>query len=858
MKPAPVSLRAALIAAAIVLGAPATALAVIPGLAPSLVAILPQILILSLMTIALVLSPRAWWRLAVRALRHPLRSSLVVCVGAALMYGSAQLVALLPRPAPGEPIPDAVEGFPLGDLHAARCRASGPGPVRSPQAVPAPAFPSLGARVNRLAVFGDQVLLILEGGEEVACADPAQGRIVWRRMLGSALLAGPIGFERLPGTEAPRSGLVAATAARTPTAAAELCLLHGADGALLGRVDLPATPSQHLALVDDLALVVLQDSVVSYHLSGPGAPRIAWSARRPAREPRGIAGDPSGRFFLLDEESLLGGSLRDGSIRELVRFEPGSPVRLAVRDSRPCVLTMDPRNGALLHGIDPSPRPRRPDGFGGAVVWSVDAGWPVGLDLSIGDFGVVLTLPGELRILDRWTGRVVGTFPLEAVPLCPAAVGDNSVYLLLEGGRVLRYAAGLGRLDRLIDVPVLSGRGDGPASGELSALAVAGDRLLAGVRGSLHIICERAGPRSLPWSHFRGGADRAGTCDGTRMPLAAKILWRRVCPGSGEVSVLPLPEGWLIAAAGAGRTHFSWLDDEGALLAERPEAGQPMGAVRMDERIFAAMALNEDEGALVCLSAERRAEGAFLRQVWKAPSQPLGGARPIALGGDLVINSLRSSLLAISASDGSRRWESKAAGGARSPLVAGGRVFAPIAGGDGAEPLAALSALDGRLLWKQEQPGSRWGPATLWGESILAPAERDREGTLFVLRPEDGSVIRSIPLPGEVPAGTLAAVRGAVCYAGRSGGAYFLPLDGKERLPIALGGNCAAGGGPLPPILGFDLVVFAVGSSLRCIDSLTRDAVWDVALPAPPVEAALERGRILVAAGEEVFCLGAD
>jgi hypothetical protein len=726
--------------------------------------------------------------------------------------------------------------------------------------------------VESVAPFGPRVLLVLHGREEIACADPVLNDVPWTRKLDAPIVAGPIGFERASENQPGGSGLVVVTAAGATRRTGVLSVLDGKDGATLGWTPLTSAPTPHSAIVGDRVLVALEGSVVACALSGVGAPRLVWEEKRPAREARGLAGEMNGGFFLLDGEALLAGDIWRGSLREVARFEPGSPARLAVRDGRPLVLTLDDRGEARIHCLDVSPGGPQPDGAGAVEVWSTDAGKPVGDDFSIAPFGVVIALAGELRILDPLTGATTLRFLLDAPPACPPATVTFSTYLLLGGGRVLRYAPGLERVGWSIDLTAAHTSRPQEAHRTASeALVVAGDRLVASLNGAPRVISERGSAQTLPWSQWRGGTERAGTCDGARMPLAARVLWRRRAPGWTEPAgargppaeegmwLLPLPEGWIAGTSSAGRSHVAWLDDDGSLLGERMDDGRSVAAVRLEGLALVAMETGSGAGAVLSIGGERAAVGTSLRERWRAATPPLSSSHPLAAAGDLVVVALRSSVLAVGAGDGRRRWESQAVAGALAPLAAGTRVI--VAGEDPADGeglLAALAAGDGHLLWKRCEPGWRWGPATLSGDVLLVPAERDGRGRIDTLRPADGSVLRSVPLEGEAPRGPLAAAGGAVAYVGRLGATFLLSLDASTPARVVDGGEPPGRASTPLPILGFELMVVTAGRTMRCIDTSTLETVWQVDLPAPPLDAALDRGRIVVAAGGEIICLGSD
>ena len=89
--------------------------AVIPGLAPGLFALLPQILLLLFALVVLLLSPRTWWRTLVYSLRRPQWIlGLVLALGACWLASSA-VSFTWPDPVAGEVRQLNVGELPAGD-----------------------------------------------------------------------------------------------------------------------------------------------------------------------------------------------------------------------------------------------------------------------------------------------------------------------------------------------------------------------------------------------------------------------------------------------------------------------------------------------------------------------------------------------------------------------------------------------------------------------------------------------------------------------------------------------------------------------------------------------------------------------
>ncbi|MEE3198620.1 MAG: hypothetical protein VX254_01225, partial [Planctomycetota bacterium] len=75
--------------------------AVIPGLAPGLFALLPQVLLLLFALVVLLLSPRTWWRTLVYSLRRPQWVFAIALAVAACWFARSVLSSIWPVPVAG-------------------------------------------------------------------------------------------------------------------------------------------------------------------------------------------------------------------------------------------------------------------------------------------------------------------------------------------------------------------------------------------------------------------------------------------------------------------------------------------------------------------------------------------------------------------------------------------------------------------------------------------------------------------------------------------------------------------------------------------------------------------------------------
>ncbi len=828
------------------LGLAGPAHAVIPGIAPGLAAVLPQVLFFLLALLALLFSPRAWARLVIGAWRHPGWTAGSAAVAGLLALGLVRLPELFPRPAPGAEIPDEVDGFTVGDPRAARSRSSGPGPAATADLEVSRILPEgPGGRwdAGELSSFGSDVLVLSRDRKRVALLDPRASRILWEHALAEPAARSPVGFSR----RRPEGGEDRGVA----VLAGDLLVLDGRDGSI--RKCATGAGVEALAVVDGRLLLAGECTIGAFSLAADRLLEGLWSAPRPARRAVDLAGDDQGRYFLLDAGALFTGDLAGGPLRELGRFE--GPIRLGVRAGLACVLDRRPSGPARIVALDPALRgPREPFAAGGHEVWAREVDLPIEDEFSLGPSGVFLTHERSFEVLDFGTGSTLLRSSLDGSASCPAAAGRSFIFAGLRDGRTVRRSFALDRADRLKASWAAPEETDGK---EVRSLLSVGDRLVLSTGGEIVVLAGASGEEFTPWGQWRGGPGRAATSDGAQVPLSARILWRRPASGGGEVRLLPLPEGWIAARALGAGTALDWIDDRGAALASATIDGACIGLVRLGSRFFAA--LKGAGGDRVASFSAGRSTGASprLELLGTHLSGPLGEREPLCLDRETLLAARPGSVVAASALDGKRLWESPPIEGVEAPLAARGRVLVGGSAPGGAGLLfLALGLETGEVEWRHARKGERCLALALQGEMLFALLDLGKdEGRMISLSAADGSPRwdRSIGRPCPGP---LVISEGRVLVHDDRGSLVILTAAGEEAGRIEPWGDARFG--PAPPVTGSGVLLAARGRALRLIDSSTFETAWEVELPSPAGPFALERGRILIAAAEELICVGAE
>ena len=825
--------------------------ALIPGIAPGLVAIFPQLLILALAMLGLVLSPRSWWRFIRYAARHPVRVLVACAVPLLAAFLLFRVIAVL-APSPGalSRMPGIPGGFPAGDRHASGSSIASAGPLSRPEATPLELEDDAALEVpgEWIEAWGKAIRIDREK-RSLAAVDPAPGRAVWKATLDAPLACRPIPFER----EGADAGLAAITLAPSADAAARLIVLDARDGSRRGEQDLPGRP-EAAAIVDERLLVVLEDAIACLRLEPDGRAVPLWRGERARRRAVTIAGDECGRYYLLDEAGLSIGGLDGGDAVRLAGYEGEAPRALAVRHGLARVLVED-AGGFRVECLEPALRGGSAAGpsSGAArspVLWSRRTPAPLGARIAIGPDGLVLTTREGIVLLDAFTGTVLRETVLEPGPLCPAAVTDGSAFVLLSDGSAARVLPESGR--EAWRVPGAAPEVSAPAQGD-AALIACGPHLLAEAAGAARVLASpAAGGRSF--GHWRGGASRRGTPADAEAPLTGKELWRRPLGddrGRGG-SILPIPGGCLVIQSGLAASEIramGWTDE-----APRVETipGDIRGAVHHDERLFIAV---EDAGAGRVLCRRLSAATERPRALWSASIPALSRRAVIAAGGDIVVVGSGDGVRALNARSGAALWHRPEPRDATAPIVEAEGVFIASAGpaGSGGE-LAALRARDGSPLWTRPGRGAGWGPPALLEEKLFSVLGAAGDLRLVALGARDGATLWEAPVPGALLDAPVVASHSEIIVGLESGAALVVSAGGEVR-----GATSAAAPVGAPHLVAL-VGALVVGRSpeIGCFDTFGIESLWKVDVGGPIEDLVFHEGRILALAGGALVAVGAE
>lgn len=870
-----VRVRAAIVLA---LGLAPPVWALIPGIAPGLVAIFPQLLILALAMLGLVLSPRSWWRFLRYTARHPVRVLAGCAVPLVAAFLLIQVLALLaPPPRALGPMPEIPGGFPPGDRHASGSFAgsftggfiASAGPLARPEMIrleDEAAFEAPGEWIEA----GGKAIRIDSGKRSLTAIDPALGRAAWKATLEDPLACRPLSFERRT-REGAEAGLVAITLAPSSSmeVRARLVVLDARDGSRRGAQDLPGSPGAAAipetaaiaaAIIDERLLVVLGDALACFRLEPEGRAAPLWTRQRPRRRVVSLAGDECGRYYLLDEAELSSGGLEGGASLRLAGYVGDAPRALAVRHGLAYVLVEDGA-GFRVDCLEPAFRGdpaagSTPGSAGSPVRWSERAPAPLGPRIAIGPEGLVLTTARGIVLLDAFTGKALRETALEPGPVCPAAVTDGSAFVLLSDGGAVRIAPDGGR--EAWRLPEAIPGGSSMAPGDATVIPC-GRSLVVEARGVARVLASPlAGAAS--WSHWRGGISRRGSAGDAEAPLTVKELWRRPLgdtrggepsrdPRAPGGSILPIPGGCLVVRPGLPGSEIRAMGRSDDDLRTEVIAGEIRGAVHHDERLFLAV---EEEGGLGRVLCRRLgAAPETPRALWTASVPSLSRSAVIAAGGEIVVVASGDGLRALNARSGDALWHRPEARGGTAPIVDGESVFisSPGARGSGGE-LAALRAPDGSPRWTRPGRGAGWGPPTLLDEKLLAILD----GRLLATGARDGSNLWEAPVPGALLESPVAASHSEIIVALEGGAALVFSPGGEARGTARLGGTSGA-----PRVVGLvGALVLGGSSEIGCFDTFGLESLWKVELDGRIEDLVFHEGAILALTGGALFAIGPE
>jgi outer membrane protein assembly factor BamB len=401
------------------------------------------------------------------------------------------------------------------------------------------------------------------------------------------------------------------------------------------------------------------------------------------------------------------------------------------------------------------------------------------------------------------------------------------------------------------------------------------------------------------WPMFRGNPSRTGTLRADDAgPREPKVLWvfdpseprgRVMLHSSPTVvddllyigalrQVSALQDGYLYCvSARTGEAESAVPLPGGSRLWRfsandtlRPVFATPIVA---GGRIFLGEGYHQDTGCrLLCLDA--RDGNAIL---WAMPTSSHVESSPCVVGNRVFFGAGDDGILCVDAEETvavngipqpKLHWRLAGYHVDVSPLVVDGRVFAGSTVGDRHQDLYALAvdAESGQLVW-QKRHELRVTGSPAWadgrvvfglGNGKLGQDADVPQGAVWCLAAEDGSELWTFATGNSVMA-TPAAAEGQVIVPCTDGYCYCLD-SGNGRLiwKTRMSGPMAAS----PVVAAGRVYVLTVGGVLSCLDAADGRELWtlgplgDADVDDAYASPVLVRGRLYVAVGGKVFCIG--
>lgn len=861
--------------------------AVIPGLAPGLVALVPQLLLLLLAVVFLVLSPRTWWRLVVASARRPLRALVFLGVAVGFVLGIRWLLSLRSVPAPGLVLADNRNGFPIGDRFASRSRAFAPGPRALPAITELPIVATPDDWIE------DDLLVRWDATQKrLQCYSLSSGRPQWDDpvFLGDELWATALAKRRTQGKTWEHLVL----AVIEEGGASRLNIFDLSTGRLRASAVLPGGATRFVAVVDDKLVTAVGPNV-------PGPPRIVgwglsellashsaepeWNVPCSGAILTGIAGDDLGRVYVLSD-ALQALELRSGhemaSLPVAAQFPGKTALRLAVHHGVVVVLLADaasePGGGAVLASLE---LVGKPPAMGWEVLWRLDVPRPLFDEVALagGRLAWLEDAGGRaaLRVDALASGRVVARFDLDGHPTAPLALDAEAAYVALDDGSVLRWPhAGPAPSWQ----PQLASGGEPAAQAARGLVSTPSGLLVLQDSGLLRLTEAGADEELEGWGHWRGGADlagagRTGQDSASIQPDVPEVLWQLDVvapatpqPGDAVAGVLALEQGFAGLRGQGEQSEVFWLSDDGKLLAAHGASPALRSWAQWKDCVYLAQGAAGAPGRVSALAAEARAQEHALRVLW---SRDLGStwsaAHPIASDGVRLAAATENALVALSSADGEILWSRGDVQGVTALVSTSGRVLA--AAGTRA---IALRSSDGTSEWETRLPGS---------DGAVAVSLASYRGRLYVLLLDGQGPERAQPTggkcrvtccstaggavvwscEGEAAPGSSLAVSGDGIVWTTQGVAWVLGLDGKLRTRLRLDERALV---PGPFVLATGLAFVADGYSLRAHDVVVDEFLWSrlgaegSAPRFPACAGALARGLLVVPTRRGFLALGSQ
>ena len=810
-------------------------LAVIPGLAPGLLALLPQLLLLLFALVLLLLSPRTWWRAFLYSVRRPQWVVALALVVAGSWYAFGAVSAGWPAPAAGKVLPGRVGAFSIGDSRDAVDPASRQGPARRAKVESY----SLASPLGQGDLFtAERIFRLDDKTTSVSCHRLEDGELAWRRELrGKSLF--PLVLVPRGASGGPLPGYLLALSSAGSTT--DLSIIDEARGLLLSVARLEGVAKHPPVVVDELAVVACEDSLQAHSLLEPstegGAPawKVPW-----AGDTRALAGDQGGHCLLLGDGlsavDIDTGALVASASAELLDLPAGKP-QLRVHQGLVFVFVeSDEGAGGItcLEMVDRS--------FTRRWALSVRELLPGGFILQAGKLGYLTASSrggGSLQLLDAATGRrlSLATYPTQPRAL---AADLSACYVTLADGGLSRFSHVRGLEEWRVSLGSTLAR-----QGSRRPLLGDGKVLVAASR-EVFLLAEREpGVDVRGWTAARGGAGRRGNADQRLGPLRGKLLWSRELaggsPGARLEPAAPLGRDIVTVEQSTEGSRLLWLDGEGQPRARLEPGGDVGDLVSNGERLFLSLVGEGPPGELLAVAAS--AEG--LAVAWR---RPLRGARAseLCLVGDGCVAAGPGSLMMVDAADGQPVWERGDLGGA-SALCPSGRELALARGG----VLLLVDAASGDTLRTLSGPGLEIGSIARSGRKLYVGSE----GLLEAISLDTGEVLWS----RRSAAGTrpeLIAGEDCLVVPGAGELLSLAPVDGTRLSSFA-----SLSGWMGLPALALGMAVAVGDRGLIAYDPVFGEELWRLEKSGMGTGQAVSSisiidGRIYLRSAGELLCIG--
>ncbi len=818
--------------------------AVIPGLAPGLFALLPQVLLLLFALVVLLLSPRTWWRTLVYSLRRPQWVFAIALAVAACWLARSAVSSIWPDPVAGEVRRLNVGEFAAGDSRYSSSRSAVQGPSF---AVTVESYPLALPPGTKDILTAEHIFRVDGGSGVISCESLSAGEVLWKTGSGPGeqLLFPLRRVERkADGRDLPDSLLALSVGGE----GAILRVIDAGRGGLLATAQLGNGVVLPPVVIDEMAVITCKDSLRAFSLPGLSLDKSspAWEVSLPAAGVVTLSGDENGHCFLLGE-SLSALDIETG---ELVASLPIGGLALTdrlpgIRVHRGLVYLLmagsglGSREGGIacfeMIGSSFEKRWERPG--------TVEADSVV---LFAGKLGF-LDPDNKLAILDASTGESLDLEDYSPARPLGLTADLSACYVVLSTGAVSRFSHIRGREDWRVTL--------GPPRAELSPglsqpLLRDGKVLVAGQK-RVFLLSEPAieeGPAG--WVAARADGGRSGNPDQRQGPIAGRILWRKKMPTSNPaegVAVIPLGGRIITFGEHAGGGRLLCLEHTGELVDSMDLARMPTGAVSTASRLVLALggeASSRGAGELLGLEIS----GLKIRQTWaRAVEGPGRGGLCLVDGG--VVVAAGDALLLANPADGKTAWERRDLGQATAVCPLGRELLAAHGG-----LLLLLDAASGETL--REFPGSNQAISSVAGSAGILYITRgsDQATSLEAVSGDRGELLWSRRLEDHLGLGS-ASFEKFLLVADRGKLASLDPGKGKELrafLPSSAWNS--------PPALALGMMVAVDGDRLVALDPLLGEEIWSLELGTAQVFSSVSiiDGRVYLRSSGELVCAGQE